>query len=576
MRDKGQLLSKSLKMATAEGPEDEHNRLDSWKEIARHLGREVRTVQLWEKLEGLPIHRHFHRISGSVFAFRTELDAWRDSASRMSVNPGPAPDQRGAPVCPSLPPPRLGEVTVAVLPFEGPQRSPDQERFEDGLVSETAIALQRLCPLWLNVISRTAVLECKGRARLIGKLRQAPQTHYVIEGASQIENGRIRVDVSLVNVRDKAPAWSHRYHGKLHNSLQLQSRVANQIAHCVCVTLLSLEKSVHPRYPVANANAWDAYILGRFLWKRRTEESIKRAIQCFRLAVREEPRFGLAHSGLADCFTVLAFFGMLSPEVAKPIAQRAVQKAMEFDPSSAQVHTSLALILFHFDQDWTEAEREFQEAIRCDPGYAFSYHGYAKLLGAKGQHEAARLAMMQAVAIDPSPITLVWLGATAHAARRYEEAIRYYQLALQFDPDFPWAHMYLAQTLEQIGHVPEALAEYERAISLCPGNNPATAMKAYAYAASGDKRTALRIVSDLTEMRGQDCMPSYDIAAVYAALGEYKQTWPWLQRALKERDVKLFTLSQDPRFDVLRHHSEFQTLIERVGLDISPQAKRPA
>src|SRR5579859_5142662 len=60
-------------------PPDESDRLDSWKEIASYLGREVRTVQGWEKNEGLPIHRHQHARQGSVYAFKSELDAWKQA-----------------------------------------------------------------------------------------------------------------------------------------------------------------------------------------------------------------------------------------------------------------------------------------------------------------------------------------------------------------------------------------------------------------------------------------------------------------------------------------------------------------
>lgn len=62
-------------------------RLDSWKEVALHLGRDVRTVQRWEKSERLPVHRHIHSKNGSVYAFRSELDAWRDSRSLRTHSP---------------------------------------------------------------------------------------------------------------------------------------------------------------------------------------------------------------------------------------------------------------------------------------------------------------------------------------------------------------------------------------------------------------------------------------------------------------------------------------------------------
>ncbi len=65
----------------------DYGRLDSWKEIANYFRREVRTVQLWEKREGLPVHRHFHKQLGSVFAFRAELDAWNEQVSQSVANP---------------------------------------------------------------------------------------------------------------------------------------------------------------------------------------------------------------------------------------------------------------------------------------------------------------------------------------------------------------------------------------------------------------------------------------------------------------------------------------------------------
>src|ERR1700676_1291374 len=86
--------------------------LDSWKEIANYLGREVRTVQLWEKREGLPVHRHFHTKQGSLFAFRSELDAWRRGVS------GDSQLEAAVSVTAIRERPRL-KTMIAVLPFEG-------------------------------------------------------------------------------------------------------------------------------------------------------------------------------------------------------------------------------------------------------------------------------------------------------------------------------------------------------------------------------------------------------------------------------------------------------------------------
>jgi tetratricopeptide (TPR) repeat protein len=240
-------------------------------------------------------------------------------------------------------------------------------------------------------------------------------------------------------------------------------------------------------------------------------------------------------------------------------AQGAALKAVDLAPSSAEAHASLADIHFHFERNWFRAEQEYQAAIQCDPAYALSYHWYANLLAAKGQHEAADLAIKRAVDLDPAPITIVWAGVMAHVARRYEEALGHYQRALEFEPNLAWTHMFMAQTLEQTGHLAEALLEYDATIRLSAGNNCAKAMKAHAHAVSGNKRGALRIVNDLG---GITNVPSYDIAAVYAGLGDHRQMFAWLHRAYRERNIKLFTFAQDPRFDALRDRPEVRTLTE--------------
>ena len=134
--------------------------------------------------------------------------------------------------------------------------------------------------------------------------------------------------------------------------------------------------------------------------------------------------------------------------------------------------------------------------------------------------------------------------------------------------------MYMAQALEQEGNYKEALREFETTITLAGGSNCVKAMKAHAYAAAGDKSSARRILTELKQTPSNKCMPSYDIAATYAALGEVNHTVTWLNRACNERNMKLFTLVQDPRFDLLRSRSEFIQIVDQMGLTQYDPARR--
>src|SRR4029077_5400874 len=133
----------------------------------------------------------------------------------------------------------------------------------------------------------------------------------------------------------------------------------------------------------------------------RTEDALRKAVGIFEAAIRENPGFALAHSGLADCLTLLSYYEIVPPAEGMPAARRAALRAVELDPYSAEARTSLADVLFHFDRDWGRAEQEYQAAIQCNPHYGLAYHWYANLLVAKGQHAAAHIAIMKALDLDP-------------------------------------------------------------------------------------------------------------------------------------------------------------------------------
>jgi tetratricopeptide (TPR) repeat protein len=537
----------------------EDGRLDSWKEIANYFRREVRTVQLWEKREGLPVHRHFHKQLGSVFAFRSELDAWNERVSQKGGEPlesARSPRTKPAP----------GHITIRVERLRN--RIAGEQALCDAIEARTIAALEQLNPrqLSIEVASSPPEGDHNGEASP-ESVSQKPPTVYLLRWVIQDHAGGLRVNAHLLALETRTAVWSQVYHCQRSEIEAIPGYLADQIVFCIWLKVISAPVSFSLTKRAERRSAREAYLKGRYFWKQRNEEGLRKALQCFETAIREDPHFALPYSGLADSLTLLSFYEIVSPAQAMPAARRAALKAIELDPDLAEAHASLADIQFHFERDWHGADLEYRRAIECNPGYALSYHWYANLLAAKGQHEAAHIAIMHALEIDPvSLITLVWAGVTSHMAHRFDEAIKHYQSALELDPEFTWAHMYLAQALEQKGDYKQAVHEFENTIKLTGGSNCVLAMKAHAYAVAGDKTSARLILHGLKSSSNRKCMPSYDIAATHAALGESKQMAFWLHRACTERNMKVFTLMQDPRFDQLRHHSEFKEVVDQVGL----------
>jgi adenylate cyclase len=199
------------------GPDD---RLDSWKEIAAYLKRGVRTVRRWEHDEGLPVHRHLHRVQGSVYAFRSEIDAWRNGARRPSPSPA-ATIRRTDPVADRT-------RSIAVLPFVNLSADPDNEYFADGLTDEVTATLARLHAL--RVTSRTSSMTFKGQTKDVTTIARELGVRYIVEGSVRRAANTLRITAQLIDSAADDHLWADSYDGSVEDVFAIQERLARVIA----------------------------------------------------------------------------------------------------------------------------------------------------------------------------------------------------------------------------------------------------------------------------------------------------------------------------------------------------------
>ena len=187
------------------------DRLDSWKEVAAYLKRGARTVQRWEREKALPVHRLRPEKLGSVFAFKSELDAWWSSSA-----------------IPELSPVLELSPSIAVLPFADMSPKNDQAYFCDGLAEEIIHALSRTGSL--QVASRTSSFQFRAPdvdSREIGR-RLGVAT--LLEGSVRKWGCQVRVSVQLVDAENGFPLWSGCYDRKVRDILAIQEELAQNIA----------------------------------------------------------------------------------------------------------------------------------------------------------------------------------------------------------------------------------------------------------------------------------------------------------------------------------------------------------
>src|SRR6516225_5852674 len=351
------------------------------------------------------------------------------------------------------------------------------------------------------------------------------------------------------------------------DTLALQKQVARCIAAEIRIELTPHERAVLTRGTRVSPAAYEAYLKGRYFWNKRTADGLRKAIDYFHRVIATNPKYAEAYAGLADSYALAGDweYGVLPPKEAYPRAKAAAAKALELNNTLGEAHISLAFCLDGFDWDWESAGKEFKRGIELNPGYATGHQWYAWHLTTLGRNDEAISEMKTAEGLDPlSLIISAELAEEFLIARRYDEAIKQSRKTMALDPFFAVAHFELGQGFVQKRMYEEAIAELQKAIELSGGSTTFSSNLAYAYAQSGKRNEASKILNDLKN-NSQAVSNAPQIAMVYVGLGENDQAMAWLEKAYAERFNP--SVLRRPAFDPLRSDARFQKLLHRVGLD---------
>jgi TolB-like protein/DNA-binding winged helix-turn-helix (wHTH) protein/Flp pilus assembly protein TadD len=461
--------------------------------------------------------------------------------------------------------PPADRLTLAVLPFNNLSGDPSQEYFSDGLTEEMITQLSAVNPRGLGVLARTSTMRYKDTRKGADEIGKELHVDLLVEGSVRRENQRVRISAQLIRASDQIHVWAKSYERDLREILLLQREVAQDIAREINVSVSPAASTQRSTVAALNPDAYEAYIKGRYFWNKRTKEDLQKAIEYFRSAIRDEPTYAAAYDGLADSWIALGWYGYVSPKEAFPHADEAARRALALDDSLAAAHTSLAMVRFNYDWDWSRAERGFQRAIELDSDYPNAHHWYADYLSAIGRHDQAVTESERARRLDPlSPIINAWLGWRHHFARQYGAAVEQYRRTLELDPTFAPTHLVLGQAYEQQGRASEALAELQQAEHLGRGSPLYVAALAHALAGAGRRPDAERELRRLVELSARQYVSPVQIAIAHAGLGHAQEAIKWLGKGIDGRSADMVWIKDDPRFDALRPDSRFQDIVTRL------------
>jgi TolB-like protein/Flp pilus assembly protein TadD len=567
-------------------------RLESWKEVAAYLGRDVTTVRRWEKREGLPVHRLHHTRLGSVYAYTAELDAWRRERA-----PGPAIGEMAVPQAPQtvkrvwklIPVVALGLLlagglawlwrqrstapsasaispirSIAVLPLDNLSGNPEQNYLADGM---TEALIGRLSTIQgLRVISRTSSVQFKGTRSSVPEIARKLNVQAVVEGSVIRSGDRIRITAQLIQGDTDVHLWSGTFDRELSDVLALESEVAQSVARQIEVAVTGQERSRLAAVRAVSPEVYESYLQGRFALHKNTQVGFKEAIPHFENAINRDATFAPAFAGLAASYSKLGlvFFGARPLEV-RPKVLAAARKALELDPELVEAHVLLADALQQ-DWQWAEAEAEYKQAIALSPSDAGAHANFSYWFLCQGRTEEALSWARRAQELDPLALHGIRIGWILFHARRYDEAIRELHTVLTIEPESPMALWFLGFALIGAERFEEAIATLERAASVSDRSSALLGVLVHAYAGAGRRAEALRVLRELYRRRKAGYVPPAAFLNAYLGLGDKEQAFTWLERAAEERSNITQFLKVHPFFDPLRGDPRFAAFLRRANL----------
>jgi adenylate cyclase len=460
----------------------------------------------------------------------------------------------------------LDRKRVAVLPFLNISPDPNDAYFADGLTEELIAKLSTISGL--KVIARTSIMRYEGTAKSVREIGKELESGSVLEGSVRKAADRLRVTAQLIDTTTQEHLWVQNYDRQLEDVFAIQIEVAQNVTDALKTQLLDEEKEKIEKKPTEDISAYTFYLKGRYYWNERNKESLEKSIKYFEEAIKRDPEFALAYSGIADSYIVLLDHGYLARSEGCAKAMDAAKKALELDDTLAEAHTSLASIL-NVEWDWIRAEEEFAKALRINPNYMTAHHWYSIHLAYLGRLDEAIKELKIAEELDPlSAMIHTYAGIVYFHARQYEVAMKEFEKALELDPNFVPAHGNLWDLYSAKSMFKEALAELEWAL---PHIQPLTiggkAEIGAVYAKAGRTEEAKRILRECEEAsaheHAEDVNP-HMLALIHLKLGNKDRAFEWLEKAFEVRTITPFMVKLSPFFDEITSDPRFAELMKKT------------
>ena len=471
------------------------------------------------------------------------------------------------------PTPATAVPSIAVLPFVNTSDDVSNEYFADGLAEELLNVLSKI--RGLRVASRTSAFSFKGAKVDIPTMAQKLNVATILEGSVRKAGNRVRISAQLIHVATDSHLWSATYDRQLEDIFAVQDDIARSVVKELRLALLeekpgadaiaAVTAEVHAaaRGRGEIAEAYRLYLQANFHHDRLTPEDFAIAIDAYREALKLEPNYALAWTGLSIAYAHHTGQGWpgTSFDEGFRLAREAAEKAIQLAPDLAESHNAMGVIHYTIDWNWKGAEASFARALELAPSNVLVLRNAAELQRALGRHDEAIALLRQAIEFDPlSGVVYRYLARSYIAAARLDEAQAAIRKSIELSPRAGFGHYYHSEICRAQGRLDEALEAAKREIH----NTFRLLALVNVYHAQGrhaESDAALKEIIDTDADKA-----AFQIAEVFAYRDDRDQAFAWLERAYTRRDAGMNLLRSSPSMRGLHGDARWRPFLEKVGL----------
>lgn len=448
--------------------------------------------------------------------------------------------------------------SIVVLPLQNLSADPADAGLADALTEELIAMLATLGRV--RVIASTSAFAFRGQSIDVRRVADSLRVRYVVEGGVEKRGSRLRVHLRLVDGQDGSARWSHRYDEELRDVFRVQDDIARSVARELDLRLVGPAGSERLRHRTGSVVAYELYLRGRDPALVRTDSGKWAGVEYFRRAIAADSTFAAAWAGLAFMYQLL---GEMGHAEMRQRAEAAALRAVGLDDSLAEAHRELGYVRMIGARDLRSAEAELKRAIALDPGAAASHGDLSIVYLWLGRPAEALAEARLAEGADPlSAFAIVAIARALYVNGQPDEALTHLRSVAALQPPVRLYYQLAGLCYIEQRMWPEAIATLRRGAEL--GTGDAAAWLGYALARSGDREGATRILRDLHARWQRRNRGAYELAVLYAGLGDRDQAFEWLGRAVDRRQVIWQIMG--PAFEDLRGDPRFGPLRRRLGL----------